>query len=106
MGSTAKENEEITSIYKGNVKPISNQQLRNVVDISSKVGQQWVGYSVSPSINNERVIYMLSILQFCIRFILALGTTLGIAFMVMCTALVIICVFCGDGYISIIIVKK
>ena len=45
---------------------------------------------------------MLSILQFCIRFILALGIKLGIAFMVMCTALVIICIFCGDIKINIV----
>lgn len=45
---------------------------------------------------------MLAALQFIVKYVLILGTILGLVFMVTCTALVIICAVRGDIKISII----
>lgn len=45
---------------------------------------------------------MVNTLQFCIRFLLVLGVTVGIAFMVMCTVFVIISFVQGDIKISMV----
>ena len=45
---------------------------------------------------------LLAILQAMLKFTFDLGTILGLAFMVICTVLVIICFFHGDIRINIV----
>lgn len=45
---------------------------------------------------------LVAILQTMLQFVLKLGAIFGLAFMVMCTFLVIVCVIRGDIKISII----
>ncbi len=63
----------------------------------------WMGYSVSSIQKSEkRVIYMLAILQPILNFILTFSAVLGVVFMIVCTAFVIISLIRGDIKISMI----
>lgn len=62
-----------------------------------------MGYSISPIQEYEkRVIYMLAILQPILNFILTFSAVLGVVFMIVCTAFVIISLIRGDIKISTI----
>ena len=45
---------------------------------------------------------LLAIVQLMLQFVLKLGVIFGLAFMVICTVLVIVCVISGDIRISIV----
>lgn len=65
--------------------------------------QQWVGYFVSPNNKTEGRIYMLlAILQTLFDFMLKLGVIFGLAFMIVCTVFVIVCIIHGDIKINIV----
>lgn len=63
------------------------------------------GWDISshPTKNQKGGIYMLlAILQTLFDFMLKLGAILGIAFMIVCTVFVIVCIIHGDIKINII----
>lgn len=63
----------------------------------------WMGYSVSSIQKSEkRVIYMLAILQPILNFILTFSAVLGVVFMIVCMAFVIISLIRSDIKISMI----
>lgn len=53
-------------------------------------------------INEKKVIYMLLTLQLIFKFILTFSAKLGIVFMILCTAFVVVLLIRGDIKISII----
>jgi len=53
-------------------------------------------------INERRANMLLAILQAMFKFVLILGTIFGLAFMVICTAFVIVCGIRGDISINIV----
>lgn len=65
--------------------------------------QQWVGYSVPPSNKTEGRIHMLlAMLQTLFNFMLKLGVIFALAFMIVCTIFVIVCIIHGDIKINIV----
>ena len=56
---------------------------------------------LTQQINERRIYMLLSILQAMFQFVLKLGAIFGLAFMVICTVLVIVCVVTGDIKINI-----
>ena len=63
----------------------------------------WVGYSVSLKQNTRKeVIYMLATLQSVLKFILTFSSVLGIAFMILCTAFVVVSLIRGDIKIGMV----
>lgn len=65
--------------------------------------KQRVGYSISPNkINEKRVIHVLATLQLIFKFILTISAALGIVFMILCTAFVVVSVIRGDIKIGMV----
>lgn len=65
--------------------------------------QHWVGFSVPPSNKTEGRIYMLlAMLQALFNFMLKLSVVFGLAFMIVCTVFVIVCIIHGDIKINIV----
>lgn len=53
-------------------------------------------------INEKKVIYMLETLQLTLKFILTFSAIVGIIFMILCTAFVVVLLIRGDIKISMI----
>ena len=74
-----------------------------VVSLLKSRSKQRVGYSVPPSNKTEGRIHMLlAMLQTLFNFMLKLSVVFGLAFMIVCTVFVIVCIVHGDIKISMV----
>lgn len=69
-------------------------------DISSKY--RWGIFHLTQQQNKERIYMLLAILQTLFNFMLKLGVLFGLAFMIVCTVFVIVCIVHGDIKINIV----
>ena len=82
---------------------MSEQYQSNIYDMRMLFQVNMGGIScLTQQINKRRIYMLVAILQAMLQFVLKLSVIIGLAFMVACTAFVIVCVIRGNIRIKII----